>query len=263
MNLFAENYVPLYMRLFLSLLFLLAILPEEVWSQNQPGTIELTGQIINQETSEPVPFVHIINKGSQVGTVSNAQGRFWMKLTPSDTLTFSAIGFEPYYFYLKDEVVSSRVEVKITLNTSTMELQPVKVFAFRDEESLKQAILDMDVTTTEDKERIELPGFYYGPMKPYKPSAFGSPISFIAGMFSKENKEQKLLEKARQESDYRTVIRAKYNEEVVMELTGLPEDEVADFMEFCKIEDAFIYRSGPYEIALAVSRCMTRFQEEQ
>lgn len=244
------------------LLFLLLILIIPLHAQEKPLT-EINGRITDDESGEPVPFVHIYNERTGAGTVSSERGTFRIFMAEDDTLTFSAIGFEPYYFRLTGTSGAARLDVSIVMNTSTLELKPVRVFAYKDEESLKKAILEMDVTETEEKRGIELPGFYYGPRRPYKPSAFGSPISFIASKFSKEVKEQKLLEKAEREADYRRMIRAKYNEEIVMELTGLSEAEVGDFMEFCKIEEAFISRSGAYEIALAVSQCYTRYREEK
>ncbi len=251
------------MRRLIILFFLLAFSQLPVLAQEATHEIEIIGEIVDKDSNEPVPYVHIINENNRKGTVSNEQGRFWMKMSKSDTLTVSAIGFEQYLFTIKEDVTSRKIEITIAMNSSTMELEPVKVFAYKDEESLKRAILDMKVTATDDKERIELPGFYYGPRKPYKPSALGSPISFVANLFSKEEKERKLLEKAERDSDYRKMIKAKYNESLVMELTGLPEDEVSDFMNFCKIDESFVARSGAYEIALAVTQCMSRYQEKE
>ncbi len=253
----------LNMYLIRSFLIFIIILPGILHAQTSRTTIEITGEIRDAETGEPVPYVHIINENSGMGTVSKENGRFLMKMEKTDTLTFSAIGFEQYLFTLREDISSPKIDVFIEMNTSTLELKPVKVFAYKDEESLKQALLEMEVTATDDKNRIELPGFYYGPKKPYKPSAFGSPISFIANKFSKEVKEMKKLEQAKVEEDYRKMIKAKYNESVVMELTGLPKEEVREFMEFCKIEESFVARSGPYEIALAVSNCMKKYTEEK
>ncbi len=184
-----------------------------------------------------------------------------MKMAPADTLIFSAIGFESYAFTLNDQITTRKIEVTISLNTSTMELEPVKVFAYKDEESLKQAMLEMDITETKDESRMQLPGFYYGPRRPHKVTPM-SPISFIASKFSKREKELKKVRQAEIEDDYRKLIQAKYNENVVMEITGLPEDKVNEFMNFCKIEEAFISRSGAYEIALALNQCLAKFTPE-
>ena len=61
--------------------------------------------------------------------------------------------------------------------------------------------------------------------------------------------------------DYQEIIKAKYNQAVVMELTGLPEEKVEEFMEFCKLEDSFLGPASEYEIAVAVNKCMVDFSQ--
>ena len=230
-------------------------------SYSQDKKIEITGEIINSETKEPVPYVHVVNERLHLGTTSNTQGRFWITMEKQDTLLLSAIGFEKFAFTLKEEVTTDKLVVTIEMNTSTMELQPVKVFAYRDEEALKRALIETKVPLQEQQRGIQLPGFYYGPTKAVKPSAFGNPISFIASKFSREVKEQKKLKQYQQVYDYQEIIKAKYNQAVVMELTGLPEEKVEEFMEFCKLENSFLGPASEYEIAVAVNKCMVDFSQ--
>lgn len=225
----------------------------------QDKDIEIIGTILEADTKEPVPYVHIVNRGLGKGTVSNTEGRFWIKMSKSDTIQFSAIGFEPYMFTLKEQVTTERINVTIELNTSTMELQPVKIFAYKDEAALKKAMIAMDVPIESEKKGIQLPGFYYGPTKEVKPSAL-NPISFLHSKFSREIKEQKKLAEYQQQENFQNLIKAKYNESVVIELTGLPEDKVDEFMNFCKLEDSFIGRATEYEIAVAVNQCLKDFE---
>jgi hypothetical protein len=225
----------------------------------QEKLIEINGVIRSSETNEPVAYVHVMNTTSGYGTVSNSEGRFWITMLPQDTLIFSAISYAKMAFSLKPDQTSRKLNVDILMNEETRELQPVKVFAYRDEETLKQALIEMDVEVTENTDRIQLPGFYYGPRREHKPSV-GNPISFIASKFSREIKEQKKLEKAQADYDYSRMIKAKYNQQVVINLTGLPEDEVEDFMEFCAIEEAFIAQSNAYEIAVKVQRCLSDYE---
>lgn len=223
--------------------------------------IEITGEIIDTETNEPVPYVHVVNKKAQLGTVSNTEGRFWITMEKTDTLLFSAIGFETFAFTLKEEVTTDRMVVTIAMNLSTMELKPVKVFAFRDEAALKRALIDTKVPLEDNQKGIQLPGFYYGPKKEVKPSAFGNPISFIASKFSKEIKEKKKLAEYQQSYEYQKLAKVKYNEQVVVKLTGIEEDKVEEFMEFCNLENSFIEKSSEYEIAIAVNSCYNNFKE--
>ena len=236
-------------------------------SYAQSDQIEIIGEIIDSENKEAVPYVHIVNDHLKLGTVSNTEGRFWIKMLKEDTLKFSAIGFETFMFTLKDEVTTDKLMVTIELNLSTMELQPVKVFAFRNEEALKRALLDTEVPLEEQQRGIQLPGFYYGPEKKPKDLVFGNngvaisgPFSLIQKKFSREAKERKKISKFVQQTDYQKQIKAKYNQAVIIELTGLPEDKVDEFMDFCKLSDAFLGPASEYEIALAVNKCFVDFK---
>lgn len=231
-----------------------------LFSAAQEHKIEITGEIIDSETNDPVPYVHVVNEQAALGTVSNTEGRFWITMDKTDTLLFSAIGFETFAFTIKDEVTTDKMVVTIAMNLSTMELEPVKVFAFRDEAALKKALIDTKVPLNGNQRGIQLPGFYYGPKKEVKPSAFGNPISFIASKFSKEIKEQKKLAEFNKDYEYQKVIKAKYNEQVVIKLTGMPEDKVEKFMEFCNLDNSFIGRASDYEIVVAVNKCYTDFK---
>lgn len=240
-------------------IFLMLLCSSALTVLGQDQYIEITGTIIEADTKEPVPYVHIVNRNIGKGTVSNTEGRFWIKMSKSDTVQFSAIGFEPYMFTLKEQVTTDRINVTIELNTSTMELQPVKIFAYKDEQALKKAMIAMDVPIESEKKGIQLPGFYYGPTKEVKPSLL-NPISLLHSKLSREIKEQQKLTEYRQQENYQNLIKAKYNESVVLELTGLPEDKIEEFMNFCKLEDSFIGRASEYEIAVAVNRCLNDFE---
>lgn len=241
-------------------LIILSFSPSSLLAQEELK-IEITGEIIDSETNDAVPYVHVVNKSAELGTVSNTEGRFWITMNKSDTLLFSAIGFETFAFTIKDQVTTDKLVVTIAMNMSTMQLKPVKVFAFRDEAALKKALIDTKVPLENNQRGIQLPGFNYGPRKEVKPNAFGNPISYIASKFSKEIKEQKKLAEYEQGYDYQKIIKAKYNQQVVIRLTGMEEDKVEEFMEFCHIDDSFVGKSSEYEIAIAVNSCYVDFQK--
>ncbi|MEP2774202.1 MAG: carboxypeptidase-like regulatory domain-containing protein [Fulvivirga sp.] len=224
--------------------------------------IEISGQIIDKETNDAVPFVHIVNASINKGTVSNTEGRFWIRMDKQDTLQFSAIGFETYAFTLQPNITTDKINVTIELNTSTMELAPVKVFAFRNEQALKRALIEMDAPL-EEQEKFTIPGL---PAKKVRSAegggiGIGGPLTMIAKAFSKEEKEKKLLKKYEKAYDYQKVLTSKYNETIVMEITNLPEDKVEDFMKFCVLEDSFIYRASEYDLAVVLNQCLLDFKK--
>jgi hypothetical protein len=241
--------------------FILCLLPAFA-SVAQDGEIEIIGEIVDPESSEAVPYVHIINSRMKKGVVSNTEGRFWIKMHKEDTLLFSAIGFEKYIFTLNENFKTDKLIVTIELRHSTLELETVKVFAFKDEYALKRALLAIEVPIETDQKEIHLPGFYYGPRKESKSSPILNPISFIYGKVSKEANEKRKLEQYESEYDVQNYLGSKYNETIVVELTGLPEDKVEDFMNFCKLEDSYLKRASQYELTVVIQRCLVDFNAQ-
>ncbi len=56
-----------------------------------------TATIINSQTKEKIPYVNIWLTNKKVGTSANFEGEFSIKAEKTDTLVFSAIGFETKY----------------------------------------------------------------------------------------------------------------------------------------------------------------------
>jgi len=55
---------------------------------------QITGKIVSEEDSEPIPGVSILVKGTNRGTVTNMDGDFNIQASAGETLTISFIGFQ-------------------------------------------------------------------------------------------------------------------------------------------------------------------------
>lgn len=65
------------------------------WTGFLHAQTTLRGQVMEAETGDPIPYVNIGVKALAIGTVSNAEGNFELKLPQMDAVvTFSAIGYE-------------------------------------------------------------------------------------------------------------------------------------------------------------------------
>ncbi len=248
------------MRISFLLVFLIAVTSLRSFAQHESSDlISLNGEVVNASDNSPVPFVHIINTSTSKGTASNSEGRFSIQMSATDTLLFSAIGFEKYVFTLVEDIETKSINMTIVLDGSSMELEPVKIFAYKDEQSFKRAIINMDVPE-EKSNRMQLDGFYYGPRKESKISALNNPISFIASRISKKEKEKRKYAKVTAEYDkWIANVYQKYNPQLIQEITLLPEDQVEDFMKFCKLSDSFISLSSEYEVVVAIHRCLDEY----
>ena len=228
---------------------------------SMPSIIQIDGVIVNKEDKRPVPFVHVLNLQSKSGTASNLEGRFSIQMQRQDSVIFSAIGFDKYLFMLDENSFGSRFDIVVEMNVNSFELETVDIFAYKDEYAFKNAILDLEVTNSKSNDRIELPGFYYGPRKEVKTS--GSPLTFLYNKTSKRAKEERKFDLLESEYEgWKKKVTTNYNPTFVQGVTGLEEDKVEDFMRFCKLGDSFIRLSTQYEIVVAINKCLVKFQKD-
>jgi hypothetical protein len=97
-----------------------------VYGQNY---IAINGRIIGKESREEVGFAHIGLCGEAIGTVSNLEGEFELKVPPyyiRDSLCISAIGYKPFKEQI--EKLINTDPLLIQLNEETSVLQDVIIF---------------------------------------------------------------------------------------------------------------------------------------
>ncbi len=221
--------------------------------------IQVSGEIVDKEDGAPIPYASIANLSKGLMTVSDEQGRFSISISINDSLEFSSLGYNKHVITLSDTLNSDEFNVNIELSRKVYELESVNVYAYKDEESFKKAILEMELPEKEDPEPIHIPGAYYGPKKPA--SATG-PISFLSQKFGKKARFEKKLQQIREDYNYNKVVNEKFNKELVAEVTGLTDKVLDKFILFCELEDDFIVKSNEYEILVAIDECYNEFTEK-
>ncbi|MGK7389862.1 MAG: carboxypeptidase-like regulatory domain-containing protein [Candidatus Cyclobacteriaceae bacterium M2_1C_046] len=252
-------------RYFLLFISLIAI----TLSASAQEDVKVKGRISDQASNEPVPYVNIINKVTGKGTFSNIYGNFSIAVKAGDTLIFSAVGFGKHSMVITQQLKEVYIEIK--LSSEAMELRPVRVFAYRDLESLKRAIINLETPLQESEGvALNLPGIT--PTPPINHDGITGTGVAINGMLSgainklghnKEYNELQKLRKIKEENDRSKMAQVKYNAEIVNEWTSLEGKKLKSFMEFCKLSDDFIIESTTYELAVVVQQCLRDFYEQE
>ena len=106
-------------RLYLILVFLISLNLSA-----QDNRTAILGKVLNQ--SNPVENVHIINKTSNKGTISNKNGAFKITVKENDTLQFSDIQFKTKTIIITKKDLQTG-SIKVNLYNKTNELQEVVV----------------------------------------------------------------------------------------------------------------------------------------
>lgn len=228
--------------------------------------IRIFGLIVNEEDAKEIPNVHIRNINSGKGTISDLAGEFLILVKPEDTLIFTAVGYEDYFFTLTDaEITSDSYALKIVLNPSTLELSPVSIFAFKSESAFKNDILNFKIENS--KKEILIPGAFYGTPEPAKTELYFADMGFkcdgcltaLVDKFRRRGNEQEKLNEQKNLTTRQQEIYKKYNPEIVNQITGLTGDNLLDFLGFCELKDDFVLEANEYEIFVAVNNCFKSF----
>lgn len=78
---------------------------------------QVTGRVLDKQTGTVLPFVHVINLTTSVGTTSDIDGKFRIQAQKEDMLRFSFVGYESL-----DQKVLLREEMTIYLTEQTVAL---------------------------------------------------------------------------------------------------------------------------------------------
>ena len=224
------------------------IISLETYAQGQ--SIIFSGKVIEKENRQTMPGVHVLNRSNGKGVVTDEKGGFMIAVQAGDTLIFSAIGYKTYILTTKDQ---SKSALTIEMEIEAKELKQVEVFAFRDENALKNAILEAN---PEPEEKLEIRGLKEGVTSlPYQDLTLGKDWSMkgyvnpqsvafgphfvktgaISNLFKNSGTQNKANKRYKDLVTREKQIQEKYNPIKIAELTNLSEGLIEEFMKFCNL----------------------------
>ena len=107
--------------------------------------IQLSGIILNADSTDAVPGVNIYVPKKGRGTVSGRFGYFSMPVLEGDTILFTFIGLKKQTFNVPEKVVDDRISLILTMEVDEIALAEIEVVPYPTEEEFKQAVLAMSV----------------------------------------------------------------------------------------------------------------------
>ena len=106
--------------------------------------VQVSGLIMNQDSSYTIPGVHIYEPRRGRGTVSDFKGWFSKAFVAGDTLIVSAVNFKNQRIVVPDSV-GDRHTLIVALEEEITQLEDVEISPFPTEEIFKEAILAMNL----------------------------------------------------------------------------------------------------------------------
>lgn len=107
--------------------------------------IQLSGIILNADSTDAIPGVNIYVPTKGRGTSSNRFGYFSMPVAEGDSIVFSFIGLKRQTFKVPENVEEDKLSLILTMMEDAFTLGEIEVMPYPTEEEFKNAVLAMNV----------------------------------------------------------------------------------------------------------------------
>lgn len=107
--------------------------------------IQLSGVILNADSTDAIPGVNVYVPRKGRGTSSNRFGYFSMPVAEGDSVVFSYIGLKRQTFVVPEDMDDDKLSLILTMIEDAYTLGEVEVLPYPTEEEFKSAVLAMNV----------------------------------------------------------------------------------------------------------------------
>jgi hypothetical protein len=115
------------------------------WQDGKHDLVQFSGVVVEGDSLKPVPYTSIIIKNNSRGTVSDFYGYFSFVAQESDTIEFSAIGFNSALFVIPDTLSNNKYSLIQVLKSDTVRLSLTEVYPWPTKEQFKKAFLKLEL----------------------------------------------------------------------------------------------------------------------
>ena len=107
--------------------------------------IQFSGVVVTGDSLKPVPFVTILVKHTNRGTIADYYGFFSFVAQEGDTIEFSTVGLRKTRFLIPDTLQESRYSIIQMMFEDTILLREAVIYPWPTREQFKQAFLNLEV----------------------------------------------------------------------------------------------------------------------
>lgn len=139
------------LKLIVALFFALGCAGAQTKSAATPTSqlIQFSGVVLDQDSLTPIPFVSIVIKGTERGTVSLINGFFSIIIKPGDELQFSSMTHKPRTYKVADTLRQKYYYAIQVLTKDTVDLPMVEIYSWPTRDEFKRAFLNLDLNDTD------------------------------------------------------------------------------------------------------------------
>jgi hypothetical protein len=231
---------------------------------SQETVQKVSGSIVNDNNSLPIPNVNIINLNQVKGAVSDDKGYFEIEATLGDTLHLTFIGFQSLKIRVTNDWLKNRT-TKIQMTEKAIALEEVIIQPYT-----LTGYLEIDSKLIPEREnyRYSISGLQQGyETGEYSPNAFGrvmgsifNPADMLYNFFGKRSKELGRLKKAKKDDTVRNLLESKYDRETVALMLGVDKNDIPEILQRCNYSEAFVKTANDLQVLDAISQCYEEYR---
>jgi hypothetical protein len=214
-------------------------------------SVVIYGTVLNADSTLLIPNTHVINKRNYAGTITNGLGEFMMPAKIGDTLVFSNVSFQFYYHQVSGNEPDNLI---IKLLERNYLLDEVSITAYKLTSNEPKA-MPVGKPMIPSNNEIRTP-------QALAPT-IANPVDYLYYLFSRRAKQLERLRTLQMEDYYRQKLREGNNREILEQLTGLPKEELEQFMFYCKYSDTYINTLNDYEFLISLLHCYDQYERDK
>lgn len=243
--------------------FLLALFP--LFSQ----TKTLEGRVYDAYGSEPIKGASIQNMRTHKYAFTNSDGEFTMSVQLNDSLMITSSSHRQLIAVI-DNFTFNRGKKSYLLYIKPFMLPGVTIISLNPtyegfkkdvaSRQLSESYKNLEANSHLSKEQRRNATYTEEAPNILKNTKLASPITFLYNTFNKKMKMKRLYYELESYGDEVEQVPQKFNREMVMEITGLKDPELTEFMVFCHFSYYDLIRWSREEI---ISTIRYKFDEYQ
>jgi len=212
------------------------------------------GKVIDGSTKKGISTLNVLNKRSNQVVATNEAGDFYIRAMAGDSIIITSFGYNRKGILWDGKERNPVFEVKLQpfmlqelvvkdkkLSDLHKEIQDFLANP-NDSKAIRNEILKSMLNTNTSQ-----PGI-------------GISIDALYDMFSKEGKVNRKLADMQFQDAKSFYADLKYNKQVVAQITHLQDEDLEDFMVFCKPTQEFILNATDYELTFKILKCLGDFR---
>ncbi len=184
------------------------------------------------------------------------EGDFFIRAAEGDSLIATSVGFGRYAIKWD----KSQKEPVFSLDQTAIALEEIVVKDKKSETIEREIKAFLDNPTNAKTMRRDILGNMVS-AGTSNPSGGGMSISIDAlyDLWSKEGKSKRKAAELEYQDVKKFYVELRYNKRKVSSITGFKDQELDDFMNFCKLSDDFVLNANDYDLTYEIFRCRREF----